>query len=53
MPTDRTRQGGYSVSNLADLPHDPKNFTRPLANKLLDVLDNYGLTKVGGSGPAI
>jgi hypothetical protein len=42
-------QGAYSVSNLGDLPEEPTDFTQPLANKLLDVLEKYGLTRVGES----
>jgi hypothetical protein len=47
VTTDKTRQGTYSVSNLADLPDEPTSVTQSLANQLLDVLQNYGLTKVG------
>ncbi|KAF7345995.1 hypothetical protein MVEN_01622100 [Mycena venus] len=46
-------EGVYSATNLADLPHDPVNFTRPLANKLLDVLEKHRLTKVRCSGSSI
>ncbi|KAF8206869.1 hypothetical protein K438DRAFT_1756212 [Mycena galopus ATCC 62051] len=38
-------EGVYSVSNLGNLPDEPTNVTQPLANQLLDVLQNYGLTK--------
>ncbi|KAJ7768549.1 hypothetical protein B0H14DRAFT_3591594 [Mycena olivaceomarginata] len=38
-------EGAYSVSNLGDLPEEPTDFTQPLANKLLDVLEKYGLTR--------
>ncbi|KAJ7919687.1 hypothetical protein B0H13DRAFT_2428719 [Mycena leptocephala] len=35
----------YSVSNVVDLPEKPQNVDQELATKLLDVLENYGLTK--------
>ncbi|KAJ6474130.1 hypothetical protein C8R45DRAFT_1011008 [Mycena sanguinolenta] len=38
-------EGAYSTSNLADLPEEPTNVSHSLANNLLDVLENYGLTK--------
>ncbi|KAJ6503639.1 hypothetical protein C8R45DRAFT_1209303 [Mycena sanguinolenta] len=37
--------GAYSTSNLSDLPEKPTNVSQSLANNLLDVLENYGLTK--------
>ncbi|KAJ7777642.1 hypothetical protein DFH07DRAFT_951293 [Mycena maculata] len=38
-------RGVYSANNLADLPHQPVDFTRLLANRLLDVLEKYSLAK--------
>ncbi|KAJ7080933.1 hypothetical protein B0H15DRAFT_924299 [Mycena belliarum] len=38
-------EGAYAISNLVDLPEQPTDVSQALANKLLDVLENYGLTK--------
>ncbi|KAJ6513531.1 hypothetical protein DFH09DRAFT_1251504 [Mycena vulgaris] len=38
-------EGAYSASNLSDLPDDPTDVTQALANNLLDILENYRLTK--------